>query len=321
MKNIPLVTFAGALLACALIVLSVSACKKSAEPGPAGAAAPSGAAPAAPAAEDTADHAEGTKLHAAIECLNRHSANVVEARVNYLKGVDAATGSSHGKKPIFMGLYGIDPCLRDIKEAGAVKPAVPALDDASAAYASALEGLVKAWEELGGYYQKGEYLDDGGKKAAALHPKVMDAFKTFAIANKELSATVKTLNRKRRVAKLAAREKAEGRNLSVIMDSMMLEAETLIETTMSRDVSAAALDPQIATVGKLIDEVDAYAGAHKDEERKWGSMANIKNYDKTFLAATKVIARKLRDKAKPTDSDFEEVNKQYNSLVDNYNRQ
>jgi len=302
-----------------MALLVAPACKKSSEAGPAGSAGPSGSAARAPAGEDAADRAEGVKLHAAIECLNRHSSNVAEARTSYLKDVDPATGSSHGKKVYLQGLYGTVGCSRGVKEAAEVKPAIAALDSASAAYVSTLESLTQAWEELGGYYQKGDYLDDGGKKAAVLHPKVMAAFKTFAMANKELSSTVKTLNRKRRVAKLAAREKAEGRNLSVIMDSMMLEAETLIEMTMAPDASAAALDPQIATVSQLIDEVDAYAGAHKDEESKWGSMANIKNYDKTFLGATKVVVRKLRDKKEPTESEFHEINRQYNYLVDNYN--
>jgi hypothetical protein len=297
---------------------ALPACKKSGAPG-AGSAAPSGATPSGPTAEGSADEVEGEKLSAAIECLNRHSGRVFEARDTYLEGVDAATGSSHGKKAVMIGLYGSGPCVSEVKKAGALKPAVPALDTASAAYASALEGLVKVYEELSGYYQKGEHIDDGGKKAAALHPKVMDAFKTFGAAHKQLSTTVKALNRKRREAKLAAREKAEGRNLGVIMDAMMLEAEMLVSMP-SPDVAPAALEAQIAAYGKLVDEVDAYAGAHKDEASKWGSIDNIKNYDKTFLAATKVVARKRRDSAAPSDSELEAVPQQYNSLVDNYNR-
>ncbi len=315
-KHIAGARLPGAFLACALTLLAASGCKKATGPG----GASSGSAPGASAPEeDSADKAEGAKLHAAIECLNRHSNRVGEVRAGYLKQVDPATGSSHGKKANLLGLYGTDSCAQDIKQAGALTPAVPALDSASAAYVAALEGLVKTWEEIGAYYQKGDYLDDGGKQAAVLHPKVMAAFKTFGAANNQLSTTVERLNRARRVAKLAAREKAEGRNLSVLMDSMMLEAETLIGLTMSPNASAASLDPQISTVGKLIDEVDAYAAAHKDEESKWGSMGNIKNYDKSFLAATKVVARKLRTKAAPTDSDLAEISNQYNLLVDNYN--
>jgi hypothetical protein len=312
--RIPTTKFGFTFLAAVLAVAALPACKKNAESG----AAATAAAPGAPAADD-ADEAEGAKLHAAIECLNRHSGRVFEVRDRYLQDVDPKTGNSRGKKPVMMAIYGIDGCVRDVKQAGAIKPAIPALDKASAGYAAALGGLEAAFEALQGYYQKDEHLDDKGKKAAELHPKLMDAFKTFGAANKELSATVQTMNRKRREAKLVAREKAEGRKLAVIMDAMMLEAETLVSMATGDEVDVAALDKQIGATGKLIDEVDAYAGAHKEEAGQFGSMANIKNYDKAFLAASKTVARKLRDKGKPTDSEYENVSNQYNSLVTNYN--
>jgi hypothetical protein len=309
------------LLATVLAVSTLPACKRVARLAARSATSePSeeGAGPAAPAA-DPADQAEGAKLHAAIECLNRHSGHVFEVRSKYLQDVDPKTGAARGRKPVMMGMYGIDGCVRDIKQAGAVKPPVPALDTASAAYASGLAGLETAYEALSGYYQKDEQLDDKGKKALELHPKLMDAFKTFGAAHKQLSSTVQSLNRKRREAKLAAREKSEGRKLAVIMDSMMLESETLVAMATADEIDVPALDAQIAATGKLIDEVDAYAGAHKDEVSQFGSMANIKNYDKAFLAASKTVARKLRDKGKPTDDEYENVSRQYNSLVTNYN--
>jgi hypothetical protein len=304
---------------CLLAVLALPACKKSEPTGsgdPAAAAAPT---PPNPAAESPADQAEGAKLSAAIECLNRHSGNIFEVRDAYLASVDPATGSSRGKKPTLPGLYGTEPCQRGVKEAAAVTPAIPALDSASATYVAALDTVVKAYEELTGYYQKGDYLDDKGKKAETLHPKVVEAFKGFAAANKELSSQVRMMNRKRTEAKLAAREKAEGRNLEVIIDSMMLEAETLVAMASKPDADLAALDAQIAAYGKSVDEVDTYASAHPDEASKRGSMANLRNYDKTFLAASKVVSRKLRDKKTPTADELEDVTKQYNSLVDNYN--
>ena len=91
-----------------MLLLAVPACKKSAEAG-AGSAASGKTTRSGPTAEDSADEAEGEKLSAAIECLNRHSGNVYEARDRYLEGVDAATGSAHGKKPLMMGLYGWTP--------------------------------------------------------------------------------------------------------------------------------------------------------------------------------------------------------------------
>jgi hypothetical protein len=302
---------------CAAVLLALPACKK-AQPTSSGDAGPAAPTPGA-AVEAPADQAEGAKLSAAIECLNRHSGRVFEVRDGYMNSVNPATGSSGGKKPTLLGLYGTDACKAGVKQAGTVKPAIPALDSASASYVTALDALVRAYEELSGYYEKGDYLDDKGKKAAALHPKVVDAFKGFAAAHKELSTQVRAMNRKRSEAQLAAREKAEGRNMEVIIDSMMLEAETLVAIASASDADLASLDQQIAAYSKAADEVDAYATAHPEEASKRGSMANLRNYDKTFLAASKVVGRKLRDKQQPTDSEREDVAKQYNSLVDNYN--
>jgi hypothetical protein len=316
-RFLPTTKLTSTFLAAALAVLIVPACKKGGAPGTTAAA--SSGAPGAAAEDSPADEAEGAKLHAAIECLNRHSGAIFEMRDRYLQDVDPKTGAARRGKPVIMGMYGIDGCVRQVKEADAIKPPVPALDKASARYAAALEGVERAHEALDGYYKKDEQLDDKGKKALELHPKLMDAFKTFSAAHKDLSATVQTLNRRRRETKLAAREKAEGRKLAVIMDTMMLESETLVELATAEDVDLAKLDAQIAVTGKLIDEVDTYAGAHKDEVRQFGSMGNIKNYDKAFLAASKTVARKLRDKGKPTDDEYGNVSKQYNSLVTNYN--
>ena len=313
LSSIPTPFLASTLLA-AVAVLALPACKKSAEPTGTAPEPTRGEPKAAPA-----DAAEGQKLHAAIECLNWLSANVFEIRDRYLQGVDPKTGPSGSKKPLLMGLRSIDPCVRDVKEAGAIKPAVAPLDAASVGYVSALEGFEKTYNELKGYYAKDGQLDDKGQKGRDLHPKLMDGFKTFAGAHRELSTAVQTLNRRRRETKLAAREKAEGRNLAVIMDTMMLEAETLVDMATSNSVEVGALDEQIAKTDKLVDEVDAYAGAHKDELKQFGSMGNIKNYDKTFLAASKAVARKLRGKDKPTNDEYENVSKQYNSLVTNYN--
>lgn len=296
-------------------LISTPGCKKAAAPGQAG---PAPAAPANAAADD-ADEAEGAKLSAAIECLNRHTANVWEIRDKYLETVDAKTGNSKGKKPVLMGMYGTVGCVRGVKEASAVKPPVPALDKASAAYVTALEGVSTIWEQVSGYYRQDGHLDDKGKKGEELHPKLMESIKTFAAANKELGGIVQSTNRARREAKVTAREKAEGRKLAVIMDLMMLEAETLVGLATDDAADSAKLDAQITKTSTLVAEVDTYAAAHKEETSQFGSMDNIKNYDKTFLAASKAVARKLRDKATPTDDEYSAVSRQYNYLVDNYN--
>ena len=49
-------------------------------------------------------------------------------------------------------------------------------------------------------------------------------------------------------------------------------------------------------------------------------MENLRNYSRSFLAAVKVIGRKHRDGAEPTDKERSDAIDQYNSLVTNYNR-
>jgi hypothetical protein len=159
-------------LAGVLAGLALPAYKKAAAPG--GATEPAAAKPgaAAPPIADRNDEAEGEKLHAAIECLNWLSGNLFEARDRYLEGVDKAGTPAKGRKPVMMGLRSIDPCVRAVKRAGAIKPAVPTLDAASAGYATAIEGFRKAFEELNGYYQKDEHLDDKGKPTASEYENV-----------------------------------------------------------------------------------------------------------------------------------------------------
>lgn len=269
-----------------------------------------------PSAEDVAEQA---KLSAAIECLNRHSGRVFEARHKYSTTLEERAGRED-PQPLMLGLYAIDACQSKIEEARAVQPPVAELDAASTAYVAALTGLAGVYEEVSGYYEKGEHLDDQGAKGKTLHPKLTQAFEHFAAAHEKLDAEVQTRNRARRVAELAAREEAQGRDLEVVIDSMMLEAETLIAmTSKTPGPELSTLEKQITAYGKLVDEVDAYAKAHPDEVKR-GSMTNLKNYSKAFLAAVKVIARKRRDTAEPSDGERAETVSQYNALVDNYNR-
>ena len=98
MTNIVPRSFASACLTCAVLLLAVPACKKSAEAGARQRGAGKTDARRPDGRRDSADEAEGEKLSAAIECLNRHSSNVYEARDKYLEGVDAATGSARGAR-------------------------------------------------------------------------------------------------------------------------------------------------------------------------------------------------------------------------------
>jgi len=302
-----------------LVVVALAGCDKK-QPAASKGGSGTAAQPADPGAADPMA-AEQAKMSAAIECLNRHSGRVFDVRRDYLASVDPETGAPPaGRKPVLPGLYGIDKCQREVGEAGALAPASAELDRASAAYVAALTALVTAYEALTGYYEKGENVDDKGAKLATLHPAAMAAFEAFGAAHGDLDGVVRELNRKHRVADLAAREKAEGRNLEVIIDSMMLEAETLVAmVTAATMPAAAAFDAQVDGYGKLVDEVDAYADGHADEAKQRGSIKNLRTYAKTFLGAAKVVARKAHDGAEPADTERSDALDPYNALVDNYN--
>lgn len=313
-------TLSRPLTALALVLLAAAGCGKS-SPSGAGKQAGTGApATATPPAADPA-RAESAKLEAAIECLNNNSGRVFEVRDGYLGDVDPATGVPLPNRPMnLMGLGTSEPCERKVKAAAALTPAVPELDKASADYVTALIAFRAAWDELDAYYKKGEHKDDQGAKAKLLHPKVMTAVDAFAGAHDTLQAVVKLRNRQRHQAALAQTEKRDGRTLEVILGTLMLEASALLDLVDARQPDALQLAAQLATYGKLVDEGDAYAAAHPDEAAKWGSLTNVRNYSKGFLAASKVINRKLTEPTPATASEHEDVVNQYNYLVDNYNR-
>lgn len=280
-----------------------------------GSAGSVGSASGAPAqAAPDPERAENAKLEAAIECLNSNSERVFEVRDGYLADVDPATGVPLRAGPMnLMGLGSAEPCERKVKAAAALTPAIPELDKASADYVAALAGFRAVWDQLDAYYKKGEHLDDKAARARELHPKVMAAVDGFAAANAALHRAVEDRNRRRHQAALAALEQREGRNLEVIIGTLMLEAQTLLGLTEAPAIDAAALAAQLTTYGALVDEVDAYAGAHADEAARWGSLTNVRNYSKAFLAASKAVGRD------GTPASRDEAMRQYNFLVDNFN--
>jgi hypothetical protein len=303
-------------LALAAAVVGLLACKKSAPPADRGAGSAAGsaagAAPDRAAAPDPAQ-IEGQKLEAAITCLNSHTERVFEVRAGYLSDVDPATGMPVRNTTInLMGLGSSEACERGIKAAAALTPAAPDLDRASAGYVAALAAFRAEWEALDAYYKKGGFTDDQGAGARALHPKVMAALDRFAAANRALHGAVGERNRQRHLAELKVREQRDGRNLEVIIGTLMLEAQTLLSHTDGPTPDATALAAQLTTYGALVDELDAYVSGHADEAARWGSLANIRNYSKAVLAAAKTVAR--------DGSGRDEVVRQYNFLVDNVNR-
>jgi hypothetical protein len=299
--------------------LAVAAgCGKAKEPAGGGAASGTGKVNAnAPAVDVVAE-----KLQAGIECLNRHSGRVFDARDTYYQRVPPDKQPEPGTEYSLLGLYPIDQCVTKLKAASALTPAAPELDPAALAYLAALEALVPIYEAHAGYYKKGEFRTDEGKGGIAGHAKLVAAFTAFATANRTYSDLVGAENRRRRVADLAEREKKGGRKLPVVLDSMMLEAETVIES-LSSDAAALdlpGLEGKVTVYAKLVDEFAAYVGAHPDEAAAYGSRQNLINYSQSFLGKVRGILAALKDKKPVSGDEFQRASDDYNSIVDNYNR-
>jgi hypothetical protein len=293
------------------------ACKKQ---GAAGAEA-KGAEPAGEAEPAPAKVALKAKLHAAIGCLNDNSGEVLKDRRKYLDSLADPEKGPQPKDYVWpFVMVNFDGCKRDVEKAAALTPAVPDLDKASAEYVAALIALAPPVEAMGSYYKTAENKVDGGKKAPELHAALVAGWARFVAANDALDGLVGTMNRAIRVDEVAAQEKAEGRNLAVLLDLVLLEAETVVDELHKEKVDLAAFDAHTEAYGKLLAEMDAYMAAHPDEPAKNGSMGNIKNYSKQMLGAARTVSLKLHANTPPTDEERRKVGEQFNDLVDNYNR-
>lgn len=277
---------------------------------------------AVPAPTPATDQVLQKKLNASIECLNKNSSQLFEARAAYLKEVDPAAGPTPGKQVAMLGVS--DGCRERLAAAAALAPAAAELDQAATAYVAALAAAKIAWDKQDGYFKSGEFKADGGKKGGEQHAQLMAALGAFATAHRALDERVRIENRRVREADLAAREKSGGRTIRIVLDSLMLEAETVIEALPAKpdlalQLDVAAYEAKMARYAKLVDELDAHAAAHPDQAKTIGSLDNIRNYAKTYLGALRTVVAKLRDKAAPTADEMTGVDRQYNSLVDNYN--
>jgi len=305
----------------AVLAVAGAGCGKSSskdQPGATG----GGSATAGAAAAPSGDAALKAKLGAGIECLNRHSGRVFEARNYYVKDIDPDKGPEPGKEYTLLGLYPVEQCATKLREARAWPPAGPALDQAALAALAALEALVPIYEAQAGYYKKGEFRTDEGKKGLATHAQLLTAFKAFGDANRAYSELIGAENRKSRLAEVAAREQKEGRKIGVILDLLMLEAETVIESVPSDPAAldAAALEPKVEAYAKLVDEFAAYASAHADEAKAYGSLGNLIQYSQGFLGKARAVVATLKAKAEPSGDELKRLSDEFNSLVDNYNR-
>lgn len=275
------------------------------------------------------------KLQAYIACINRLSNRAQESRERYL-------GWAGKRGPVLseagLGLYTIydtSSCAKDVAAANEAEPHDSALEEAGAGYVAAVTALEPLLKTADDYYSQGDYKDDKLAKGKQMHPALVAAFATFVKADKALRTKVEELNDFLQADQLAAIEKSEGRSAKFLIFNLMQTAKALMNAESDADVrklDAANIIAKLGPYEAAVKELEDYAAAHKEARIDSFLMSNAK----TFLTSAKELMRRVRDKVPYSTGDRmimgtgggawmvsgspARANKDYNSLIETYNR-
>ncbi len=300
-----------------------------------------GAGGAGPGASEV--DALAQKESAYVECLNSFSGEVYHGRQIYL---ESFPNGPQAKQPSKGSLYGPlalgdpKPCKAGVEAAKAMKPSIPDLESAGAAYVAAIDTLVPLTKDLDGYFRAGNYKDDKLAHAIELHPKLMAAYTDFLKADGLLEGQVDSLEDKIQADRLTAIEKKDGKSLRYLHLKFLIASKHVVRLTSKLDSPAEVdLEPYTAAVtaaDQALTEDMAYYDAHKEDVDKGGmSYWTFVNPAKDFVTDAKDLMRRKRDKdafstgekmtieannAVAVSGHPRRVGKSYNEVIDTSNR-
>jgi hypothetical protein len=299
----------------------------------AGLAAAALASPASAANEPSSSADLTQKLNAYVGCINRLSARAFESRSRYFSW--AAKSGPTGKERIIYGTYTIydtADCRKNVESANALEPRDAELEAAASGFAQAAGTLEPLLKEADDYYTQENYKDDKMAKGKALHPRLVAAWDSFALADKKLRAGVETINDRRAAEKLAAIEQSEGRKARYHIEATMIAAKRVMRANDADKPDLAAITAAVADYEAVVNAAAPFAAG--DGGAKIGSMflSNAKSY----LVTAKQLMRRLRDNTPYSAGDKMMLSqpgagwmiegspprllRDYNQLVDAYNR-
>jgi hypothetical protein len=143
----------------------------------------------------------------------------------------------------------------------------------------------------------------------ALHPRLLAAFDRFDAAQATLFDRVFALNHKIHIDQLARRTKQEGRTFPVMLEDMILRAETVIPyASVSSDrldaIDVAGMTAAIAGLQSAVDEVTAYTELNpKDPVVLAPGFWHVPIDAKQYVAAARQLAVRARDHVAYTDAE------------------
>jgi hypothetical protein len=289
----------------------------------------------------TEDDRLSEKLDAYIKCVNNQSNNVTDSGNRYFQWADAKEGPT-GKGNVY-GLYeirDIKPCVDGVTAAANLDPDDTELEAAGKAYVDALVAAEAIGNEAYKYYDEKNYEDDKYAKAKEMHPKLVAAFETFAVADKAMRAAVSTRNEALQERDLARIETDMGKILMWHHKKTMSLAKKLMDTGDVPIEPEFALDltkfeAALTEFETQVDAMNAYAKDHKEETDSLSGFSSVQSDADELKKASKEMLRRKRDNKAFTKDDFErfatgpaewvegspaKLSHEYNELVNTSNR-
>lgn len=259
-----------------------------------------------PRVDDPENQAVLAKLQGYIQCLSDHSKRVFQA-------ADAYLGPLGGNPPTLDSVVVLhatadpDKCVEAVAAAKQRQPAMPELESAGDAYASALASVFALTTEGAKSFDAQTPHRDAAKRLA-LHGQLTTAFGEFERAQAQLFDQVFQINRKVHIDQLARREKKEGSNLAVRADRLMIHAEGLVQLAATAWDRLDALDlnvlaTHLAEIERDLHELSAYAVAEPAELRAFSGYWNVEDQVRVFVIANKQLIKRARDRVPYSDAD------------------
>jgi hypothetical protein len=277
------------------------------------------------------------KLQPVISCLNTVAAPLRQAVAGYNQDYPVllqTAGATRGPWRFKLKVYEQNnsfsrDCIKGLRETIAMSPADAELDAPSKTFADTLEALIPVMNDVETYYSRNENVDDNMEKGKVLDAQLKPLFDTLLGAADQLSATVSDRNLMLRERRLAALEKAYGKdnfawhmlNVSIASRRAMDGVMTLVDTDKLDEAGVEAIERDYQAA---FDNSDAFAKAHPDVKTSMGNAPvwfSLSGDYNSFLADLKELRRMLAKKAGESDIELmvSKLLQQYNHTVKNYN--
>jgi hypothetical protein len=240
------------------------------------------------------------KLNAYVGCINRLSERSYDSQERYFSWVDKKGPT--GKERIIYGTYTIydtSDCKKNVEKANALEPRDAELEAAATAYVEAVTKLEPLLQEADDYYSQEDYKDDKMAKGREMHPRLVEAWKAFASADRTLRSHVDEINDRQSQLRIAEIEKTEGRSARYHVEALMIHAKRVMRAETEDQPDADRIVQALTEYEGIVKSAEQFSG--KDGNAAIGS--TFMRSAKEFLGSAKRVMRRIRDKTPYSQGD------------------